>query len=131
MGGGLNAYLLVLFGIMFAWSYKTPYMNDDLYFADAKWGSLFSLGVNDYLGSNGRIFGQTFTRFILSKGVVFSSLCTATLFTALLIILFCLSRAITKDKIYPSRIIAITVMVFYLRLHLGAYFFGAPALVII
>lgn len=97
-------------------------MNDDLYFANAKWGALFSLGVNDYLGSNGRIFGQTFTRFILSKGVCFSSLCTAALFIALLIILFYLSRSITKNVICSPRIIAITVMVFLFTPSFGSVF---------
>lgn len=120
--GGLCVYLLTLFGLIFTWSFKTPYMNDDLYFANAKWSSLISLGVNDYFWSNGRFFGQTFTRFVLSKGILFSSLCTAFLFIALLIILFYLSKSITKNKIYPSRIIAITVMVFLFTPSFGSVF---------
>lgn len=97
-------------------------MNDDLYYANAKWSFLLRLGVNDYFGSNGRFFGQTFTRFILSKGMLFSSLCTAVLFIVLLMILFHLSRSITKETIYFSRIIAITVTVFLFTPSFGSVF---------
>lgn len=88
-------------------------MNDDLYFANAQWNSLLKLGISDYFGSNGRFFGQTFTRIILSKGILFSSLCTAILFVTLLVILFYLSKSIYKKNIYPIRILVVSVFVFY------------------
>lgn len=120
--GGLLAYLLLIFFIIFTWSYKTPYMNDDLYFANVQWSSLLKLGISDYFGSNGRFFGQTFTRIILSKGALFSSLCTAVLFVILLVILFYLSKSIYKKNIYPIRILVISVCVFYFTPAFGSVF---------
>lgn len=98
---------------IFLWSYKTPFYNDDLFFSSnhASISSLLASGVDDYFMSNGRFFGQTFTRIILSRGVMFSSVCTGIAFVLLLIILLNLTNTIKANSVYLDRLVITTVLV--------------------
>lgn len=109
----LCVYLIVMFMFIFLWSYKTPFYNDDLFFSSnhASISSLLASGVDDYFMSNGRFFGQTFTRIILSRGVMFSSVCTGIAFVLLLIILLNLTNTIKANSVYLDRLVIITVSV--------------------
>ncbi|MDL2058276.1 DUF6056 family protein [Limosilactobacillus reuteri] len=109
----LCVYLIVMFMFIFLWSYKTPFYNDDLFFSSnhASISSLLASGVDDYFMSNGRFFGQTFTRIILSRGVMFSSVCTGIEFVLLLIILLNLTNTIKANSVYLDRLVITTVSV--------------------
>lgn len=109
----LYVYLIVMFMFIFLWSYKTPFYNDDLFFSSnhASISSILASGVDDYFMSNGRFFGQTFTRIILSRGTIFSSVCTGIAFILLLIILLNLTNSIKGNSVYLDRLVITTVSV--------------------
>lgn len=75
---------LITYVFIFVWSYKTPYLDDDLVFKNRNLNQIFHDGISDYFNSNGRFFGQSFTRLILSINPLFSSVCTAALFVSLI-----------------------------------------------
>lgn len=105
----MTGYLLFLFILITVWSYKTPLINDDLFFAHNK---IISDSIGDYFRSNGRFFGQMFTRLILSRGILFSSVCIGISFVVLVVLLLSLTRSISKDAIYLDRILLITITLF-------------------
>lgn len=105
----ISMYLLLIFIFMFLWSYKTPFVTDDLFFYHEK---IIMPSIDDYFQTNGRIFGQIFTRFILSRSLVFSSICTASAFTLLIYILIKLTNSYTNNYLSIERIILITTAIF-------------------
>lgn len=105
----LSIYLILLFAIITVWSYKTPLMNDDLFYSH---NHILKDSISDYFVLNGRIFGQMFTRFILSRGLLFSSICTGLSFVILVFLLLYITNSIKNDVIYLERILLITVTLF-------------------
>lgn len=105
----LIAYFILIFTIITIWSYKTPFLNDDLIFSH---NSIIKKSIKDYFDSNGRLFGQIFTRFILSKGVLFSSICTGAAFSALTLILMYITNSIKNGLIYLERLLLVTISLF-------------------
>lgn len=105
----IDLYSILVFLFIFLWSYKTPLVTDDLFFSHNK---ILGPSINDYFESNGRIFGQSFTRFILSKNIFFSSICTGIAFMLLMLILFKITNTYTKDSVYIVRLLLITISIF-------------------
>lgn len=98
----LSIYLILLFAIITVWSYKTPLMNDDLFYSH---NHILKDSISDYFVLNGRIFGQMFTRFILSRGLLFSSICTGLSFVILVFLLLYITNSKKNDVIYLERIL--------------------------
>lgn len=87
---------LITYIVIFVWSYKTPYLDDDLVFKNRNLGQIVHDGIYDYFNSNGRFFGQSFTRLILSVNPLFSSLCSAFLFVILIWLILHISQVNKK-----------------------------------
>lgn len=90
--------LFIVMILTFVSSYLTPYMQDDFWFSNNSFLQIFKNAWGDYLESNGRLFGQIYTRILVSNGKLVSSILVTVIFTIYIYYLCKLTFTFEKDK---------------------------------
>lgn len=104
----LTVYFFFIFVFISGFSYKTPFMDEDLDLTLNSFNAIIYGSISDYFNWNGRFWGQTFSRLLASSGQLISSIVAGVLFIILIMLISKLAGAYGRNEIFLSKIILIT-----------------------